>query len=328
LKVYEAYVKSFALGSVTQTITKQAVRNLIINLPSIQIQKKITNFIGSIDDKIELNRKMNQTLEEMAQALFKSWFVDFAPVHAKAEYKSDEELEIIAKELGISKEMLELFPSEFVESEMGMIPLGWEVKIIKDISNVIDCLHSKKPKELDYDSGNILLQLNNIQDTGLLDSKVQYFISDDDYSKWISRIEIVKDDFVITNVGRVGAVSKIPGNFKAAIGRNITAIRAKKDFKYIGYLQTLLTSKVMKSEISKKTDIGTILNALNVKSIPLLRFIYANENVMSAFEKIVSPMHNKRELNQLEIQTLQKTRDALLPKLLSGELDVSEVEVH
>ena len=117
-------------------LTKQAVRNLIINLPDMQTQRKIINVVCSIDDKIELNRKMSQTLEEIAQALFKSWFVDFDPVHAKAEYSTDDTLEAAAKELGISKEVLELFPSEFMESEMGMIPLGWEWKTLEDEFNI------------------------------------------------------------------------------------------------------------------------------------------------------------------------------------------------
>jgi type I restriction enzyme S subunit len=74
--------------------------------------KKIAHILSTLDDKIELNRKMNQTLEAMAQALFKSWFVDFDPVHVRLRCKSDEELKVAARELGISKEVLELFPSE------------------------------------------------------------------------------------------------------------------------------------------------------------------------------------------------------------------------
>lgn len=315
------------IGSTQKALTISSLKELEIPLPIISLQKKIAHIISTLDDKIELNRKMNQTLEEMAQALFKSWFVDFDPVHAKAKCSSAEELETAAKELGISKEILELFPSEFEDSELGMIPRGWEVKNIANISIVIDCLHSKKPKQLDTDTDKILLQLNNIKDDGLLDTNEKYYISEDDYRKWISRIEIKEGDFVITNVGRVGAVSKIPRGFNAAIGRNITALRPKDNFKCIGFLQTLLTSNYMKSEINKKTDIGTILNALNVKNIPLLRFVHANDKVMSSFECMASSWHNRRELNQFEIQTLQKTRDTLLPKLLSGELDVSEIQL-
>ena len=82
----------------------------VLNLPPLPTQKKIAHILSTLDDKIELNRKMNKTLEEMAQALFKSWFVDFDPVHAKAGCKSDDELEAAAKELGISKEVLESVP--------------------------------------------------------------------------------------------------------------------------------------------------------------------------------------------------------------------------
>ena len=119
-------------GATRNALTKVMIENFDIPKPPLTIQKKIAHILSTLDDKIELNRKMNQTLEEMAQALFKSWFVDFAPVHAKAGCNSDEELEAAAKELGISKEVLELFPSEFVESEIGMIPLEWEVSSIED----------------------------------------------------------------------------------------------------------------------------------------------------------------------------------------------------
>ncbi len=321
------FVNNSTSQSAQPNINLQEIGNLDIYLPPLETQKKIAHILSTLDDKIELNRKMNQTLEEMAQALFKSWFVDFDPVHAKAGCSSDEELELAAKELGISKEVLELFPSEFEESGLGMIPKGWEVLTIGNIAKVIDCLHSKKPNDLGVDTGNVLLQLKNIQDDGLLKTVDNYFISNEDYEKWISRIEVTKNDFIITNVGRVGAVARIPSDFKAAIGRNITAIRVLEEFNYISFLHTLLTSAYMKSEINNKTDIGTILDALNVKNIPQLRFVIAPNNVMNYFEELIVPIQDQRENNQLEMQTLQKTRDTLLPKLLSGELDVSEIEL-
>ena len=122
-----------------------------INVPDYDYEttKKIVHILSTLDDKIELNRKMNQTLEEMAQALFKSWFVDFDPVHAKATATGDAEQEKAAAELGISKEILELFPGEFEESEMGMIPKGWEVKQLDEIAHYQNGLALQKfrPKD-------------------------------------------------------------------------------------------------------------------------------------------------------------------------------------
>jgi len=146
LKVHENYVKTFANGSVTKTITKEAVRNLEIKLPSKKNQDKISEVYSNFSDKIELNRQMNKTLEAMAQAIFKSWFVDFDPVHAKANaIANGQDPEAAAMEaicgqnpdlLGDPEKLRDiasLFPSEFVESELGLIPKGWEDRLIGEM---------------------------------------------------------------------------------------------------------------------------------------------------------------------------------------------------
>ena len=120
-------------GATRNALTKGMIEDFDISAPSLQTQKKIAHILSTLDDKIELNSKMNQTLEEMAQALFKSWFVDFDPVHAKNNATNDADYEQIAKELGISRKVLDLFPDKFEESGLGMIPTGWEVKKFGDI---------------------------------------------------------------------------------------------------------------------------------------------------------------------------------------------------
>ena len=105
-------------------------------LPPLTEQKAIAHILGTLDDKIELNRQMNETLEATARALFKSWFVDFDPVRAKAE----------GRDPGLPKPLAGLFPDRFKDSELDAIPKGWEVATIGDVCEVIDCLHSKKPK--------------------------------------------------------------------------------------------------------------------------------------------------------------------------------------
>lgn len=280
-------------------------------LPPKNEQEKIARILGALDDKIELNRRMNQTLEEMVRALFKSWFVDFDPVIAKTEGRVP---------FGMNAETASLFPAEFEETGEGAIPKGWSISKIGDIANIIDCLHAKKPER--QESGKIFLQLNNIRDDSLIDLSDNFYISDDDYIKWTSRLEAREGDCVITNVGRVGAVAQIPPGLSAALGRNMTAIRCKEDFQFPAYLIACLTSDVMREEINTKIDTGTILDALNVKNIPLLKFILAPMPVLSAFEKIVRPLRMKMEMNLNNSQTLATIRDALLPKLLSGELRV------
>lgn len=181
------------------------------------------------------------------------------------------------------------------------LPRGWGMGKLGDIAIIIDCLHSKKPEKVDHNTGFILLQLSNIIDKGLLDLSEKFYISESDYKKWISRIEISENDCIITNVGRVGAVAKIPKGVKAALGRNMTGIKLKKDYPFPAFLIQLLTSDFMKNEIEQKKDNGTILDALNVKNIPLLRFINPGNDVLEYFENIVYPIRLKMEENIKEI---------------------------
>jgi type I restriction enzyme, S subunit len=304
-----------SVGATRNALTKSMIEQFEIFCPSIAEQIKIANHLSDIDKRIDLLNETNQTLESIAQAIFKSWFIDFDPVHAKKQGKEC---------AGIDKATANLFPSSFVESEFGQIPKDWRLGNIGEIANVIDCLHSKKPDLLE--AGYVYLQLNNIKDDGTLDTKKLSYISEQDYKKWTSRIEVKEGDCIITNVGRVGAVCQIPHSFKAGIGRNITAIRLTKDYPYPTFLIHLLLSSVIKKEIKNKTDTGTILDALNVKSIPLLTFIIPKNNILDRFEAVTRPLRFKVELNNNNIEELSNLRDTLLPRLISGKLDLRNIE--
>ena len=301
------------VGSANPTLNRNHVHPIRVLWPKPDVQNAIVEVLSSLDDKIALLRETNATLEAIAQAIFKSWFVDFDPVRAKAEGREPE---------GMPPEIAELFPSEFEKSELGLVPIGWEAGNIGNIANVVDCLHSKKPELLVV--GHPFLQLNNIRNDGLLDTGELACISEADYQKWISRIEVSGGDCVITNVGRVGAVAQIPEGFKAAMGRNMTAIRLLPEYHYPTYLIELLQSSCMRVEIENKTDSGTILNALNVKSIPLLRCVVAPYAVMEVFESITRPLRASMEENVKRIQTIASLRDTLLPRLMSGKLRIPD----
>lgn len=298
-------------GSTRAYLGITAQRKLPIQVPPIEIQEEIASSMGAIDDKIALLQETNATLEAIAQAIFKSWFVDFDPVRAKTEGRAPE---------GVPPEVADLFPSEFKESELEAIPLGWSVGTIRDIAEVIDCLHSKKPIRLD--SGPTLLQLGNILDSGLMDLTERYCISDEDYSKWISRMEASPGDCVITNVGRVGAVAQMPEGEFAAMGRNMTGIRVLPHFPYPTFLIECLQSEAMRREMKRKTDMGTILDALNVRSIPHLRFCLPGNKIAEVFEQLVRPLRAKMEENSKQIKSLSDLRDTLLPRLMSGKLRI------
>jgi len=284
-----------ATGSTFPNVSSQQLNQLSIEIPNLHIQRRIASILSALDDKIELNRQTNHTLVAMAQAIFKEWFVDFRFPEATGEMQ---------------------------DSEIGFIPKEWRISKLEEVSIIIDCLHTKKPERIKEKTGFILLQLWNIQDSGLLDLNDAYWIAEEDYKEWISRIEATEGISVITNVGRVGATSRIPRNVKVALGRNMTAIKVKDNFPYDIFLILLLTSNWMKNEIVLKTDAGTILDSLNVRSIPKLRFVLPLDKILEAFEKLVKPIWVKMEENIQQIHILVQIRDSLLPKLMNGEIEL------
>lgn len=170
------------------------------------------------------------------------------------------------------------------------------------------------------------MQLGNIRNDGLLDMTDPYYIDELDYREWISRMEASPGDCVITNVGRVGAVAQIPSGVRAALGRNMTGVRCKADFTFPTFVIECLLSESMRDEIALWIDSGTILDALNVRSIPRLRFAKADRSVLEWFERLVRSIRKRMEDGLAESRTLALLRDALLPRLVSGELRVADAE--
>jgi len=283
-------------GTVLQSLHVKYVPHLVVVVPPLAEQRAIAAILGALDDKIELNRQMNQALEAMAKALFKSWFVDFEPF----------------RDRGMQK------------SALGLIPTGWRVTELGEVAEVIDCLHSKKP--IRQPCGKPLLQLWNIRDDGLIDMTSTFWISEEDYLLWTSRIEAQVGDCVITNVGRVAATAQIPQGLRAALGRNMTAIRCRQSFPFPTFLIVYLRSSPMRNEIVLKTDTGTVLDALNVKDIPRLRLVKPPPPLVERFEIESRPLRERMEKNLAENDTLGTIRDTLLTKLLSGEIRVKDAE--
>lgn len=297
LKSMDTY--SLRTGSAQPQITIKDLESFKISIPHINEQKEISRILNSIENKIDLNQKMNQTLEEIGQAIFKHWFVHFEfPNEDGKPYKSS--------------------GGEMVDSELGKIPKGWDIKELPEVTKIVDCLHTKKPEHLDSD--NILLQVYNIAEDSTIVFDKLYTVSDEDYAEWTKNILLDEGDCVITNAGRVGAVGRVPKDLKAGIGRNITAIRPEKISSI--YLFRYLVSSHGKNQILFLTDQGTILNSLNVKGIKKIKIIVPPDDILKSFGELILPLREKVELNVLENETIAQIRDSILPKLMSGKIRV------
>lgn len=302
------HLRTRATTTVQATLNLRDVEEIPIALPPAPVRAAIVEIAGALDGRMSVAREMNRTLESIARALFRSWFVDFDPVRAKIEGRST----------GLPHDVAALFPDRLVDSPLGPIPEGWHVAPLSEWVDVLDCSHAKKPER--QPAGRVLLQLNNIRNDGLMDLADQFLIDDADYAAWTKRMEAREGDCVITNVGRVGAVAQLPPATQAALGRNMTGLRPKQP--YPTYLIEALLSEAMQQEIRLRTDAGTILDALNVRSIPKLRTVLAPTKIMVAFEFSCRPLRQRMELNLGQNLTLARLRDALLPQLLSGAIRI------
>jgi type I restriction enzyme S subunit len=210
-----------------------------------------------------------------------------------------------------------LFESAFEQRE------SVELARLGDLAEVIDCLHSQKP--LFLEGGRRYLVLADIRDDSRLAPLPNFTISSDDYDNWTRRIEAREGDCLLTNVGRVGSVGQIPRGVTAAVGRNMTAIRGREHCPP-AYLVEALRSGTVRREIDVNTDQGTVMSALNVRSIPNLLIPAGAVVDREDFQEQVGGLHELQDQLLLQNALLGMMRDTLLPRLMSGEIRVRDAE--
>ena len=298
-------LRNQSTGATTKFLTLKILNNLQITTPNEFIQSQMVAVLSCYDDLIENNEKRIRILEEMAQRLYTEWFVKFKFPLARRSLSE-----------GRGHEKVKMLESG---TEYGMIPEGWKVVLMKDVAEIVDCLHSKKPERI-RSGTHILLQLNNILENGLIDILDKYIISEDDYQKWIKNIELRKGDCVITNVGRIAATAQISGEIRLAAGRNMTAIRPKRipDSFLIQYLK----SPHIEREVKMKIDAGAIMGSLNVKSIYILKILLPDDSTLENFSVIASSWREEMNILHVQNSVLKRTRDLLIPQLVSGKREL------
>lgn len=296
-------------GSALPYLKASAINSIEVSIPNISEQRAIARILGALDDKIELNRRMNETLEAMAQALFKSWFVDFDPVVVNAIKAGNPIPEKFAARaahyrdnpdaLGLPEHILRLFPARFVDSELGPIPEGWEVKETHDFAKL---------------KGGKQLPKKHIKSKG----PVPVF-GGAGIMGYTTKSNA--DGFVIT-VGRVGAYC---GQFfrhigKAWINNNASMVRVFQP--KLGEWLYLALRKANIDIIKKGAAQPFVANS-DIERLPIL---WPGEMVASEFSMVVSHLRGLQDHQINESRTLATLRDTLLPKLISGELRVPDVE--
>ena len=300
--------------TVQKTLNLKDIKQLPIPMPPKGAVEAISSFSGAITNRIALLRETNATLEAIAQALFKSWFVDFDPVHAKQQGIAPE---------GMDEATAALFPDGFEELELGLVPRGWKVGTMDDVS-VVGIGKTPPRKESHWFSENPKdVRWVSIRDMGISGA----FISS-------------TSEYLTTESIQRFNVRQVPNNtvllsFKMTIGRvaitdgEMTTNEAIAHFKLEE--QSPLTSELIYlhlkqfdyTRLSSTSSIADAVNSKTVKSIPIL---VPNATIVLAFQNAISPIFAKIKLIQHQAQTLASLRDTLLPRLISGQLRLPEAE--
>ena len=287
---------NIAIGSAQKALTIDSLKKLDIYLPPLEEQEKIANILSSLDDKIELNNEMNKTLEEMAQSIFKRWFVDFEfPNEEGQPYKSS--------------------GGEMVDSELGMIPKGWEVKKISELIEVKDGTHAspKVSKE-----GFPLVTSKHIKGDRIAieDAKI---ISEKDYLEVNKRSKVDTGDILISMIGTVGLTYFVQEEEINFAIKNIGLFKTSQNKTLSEYFYLYLKSDNMKNYIEARLA-GTTQKYISLGELRNIPVVLPNDSIIDKFKKVVGVLLDKRRLNIINNEELMITRDTLLPKLMNGEI--------
>ena len=269
-------------------ITYNELSRTIVSLPPLPEQKAIAHILSTLDEKIEVNNQINKTLENIAQTIFKQWFVDFEfPNGAKEPYKSS--------------------GGEMVESELGMIPKGWEIVQLQDLANITMGL---SPKSESYNTDFI--------GTPLLNGAADFsdgLIKALKYTTKPTRL-CKKNDLVFCIRATIGNITFADKEY--CLGRGVAAITPKNE-SYIGLIYYNLKLAMDKL---KANATGSVILGLSKPDISNLKIILSGSETISKYSDISKAILDKKHLIQFENKKLKELRDSLLPKLMSGEIRV------
>ena len=299
-------------------VTKRDLKQIVAASPPIREQRTIVHILGTLDDKIELNRRMNATLEAIARALFKSWFVDFDPVRAKME----------GRDTGLPKEIADLFPDRLVNSELGDVPIGWGVGTLAD--------HFEAVKGVSYKGSGLgrggmpLHNLNSVHEGGGYKYEGIKFYGGD----YADRHVVRPGDVIVANteqghkrllIGFAAIVPSIFGN-QGVCSHHVYRLRPRRTGQLsTRFLQLFLNFPRTQALVSGYAN-GTTVNMLPIDGVQKPLMSVPPRELIEVFDALALKMELRREHTVLESRALGVVRDMLLPKLVSGELRVNELE--
>ncbi len=334
---WEQVNKFLNVGAVFNSLKCKDIPNFKLTIPSLKEQKRITDILSGLDKKIELNNKINQNLESIAQAIFKSWFIDFEPVRVKIAAKqegSDPELAAMCVISGKSESELEqmvkedfaelqataaLFPDELVESELGEVPKGWTLTLLKDVTT--ELRRGISPKYTEEPNGAIVINQKCIRNHTINFSLAR---KHDSSKRKIDGRELQIGDVLVnsTGVGTLGRIASVRYlDSITVVDSHVTVVRANDKKVSRAYLQGLLLENEKFIEASGAGTTGQ--TELRKEVLQEIKFPNPAVALHQQFDSIIYKINQEiANLEKMNI-SLSHVRDTLLPKLLSGEMDAA-----
>lgn len=295
------WFKFHAIGATMPNLNEGIIRSFPLQIPPLSEQRAIAHILGTLDDKIELNRKMNETLEAMARALFKSWFVDFDPVRAKA----------AGRDTGLPKPLADLFPDSFEDSELGEIPRRWRVGCIDDEFDLT--MGQSPPGETYNEVGEGLPFYQGRTDFGFrYPTRRVYCTAPTRFAK--------KGDTLISVRAPVGDINMAAED--CAIGRGVAAARHKSGSRYYSYQFMRSQEKVFGCFEAE----GTVFGSIGKKDFHAISCVVPPRDLVMEFERQGTVVDSRIEVTVQETRIHSTLRDTLLPKLISGEIRIKDAE--
>ena len=288
-------------GATVDRIALKELPSFPIQVPPILEQEKIVNVLKGYDRKLILNAETNKTLEQMAQAIFKSWFVEFDPVKAKMNGELPE---------GMDAATALLFPEKLVESELGLIPEGWEVGAL---SSVVDVIMGQSPKGSTYNDQN--------EGTPLVNGPVEFGVYHPVAQKWTkapTKMSKNKDLIVCVRGSTTGRYVVSDGEY--CLGRGVCSIRSNDFPSFANYL--------FKSELNSLLHLttGSTFPSWSGPTLKNFKVVVPPETIIEKFELLIGKLCEMMARNTGQNETLSTLRDTLLPKLLSGEIELGQAQ--
>lgn len=317
---YRSYCRLRATGTTNLGLSRDDFLAFEVPEPTEQ-KNRLVETLESLDDKIEFNHRMNDTLEAMARTIFQSWFVDFDPVRAKTHGESRES---ICQRLGMSSELLELFPDDFEDSSEEPIPAGWIQSTLGEQAKAHGGFIQTGPfgsqlHAADYvDEGIPVVMPQDLVNRRISVAKVARVT--EEMALRLSRHALQPGDVVYSRRGDVERHALVSERETGWLcGTGCLLVRLGKTWQSQAYLSEALDLPATREWLVRHA-VGATMPNLNTSILGDVPLLIPSAPLMKAFEKVAGSLRQQQMANSLEGETLAETRNALLPKLLSGEL--------